>query len=92
MRGGNFDWDNWAGLPPAEQAKQQASKAALLESPESPIRQLLHGLQKLMHRPGKAGDAAGKDSVRCASVMVVLMHRALSPGLSSFYLRSCSLR
>lgn len=66
MRGGDFNWDNWAGLPPAELAKQRASTAALLEAPESPIRHLLSGLQGLMQRPcsgGKAG--AGKDNTRC---------------------------
>jgi hypothetical protein len=51
IRGGDFDWDNWAGLPPAELAKQRASTAALLETPESPIRQLLHGLKRLMQAP-----------------------------------------
>ena len=48
MRGGDFDWDNWAGLPPAELAKQRASTAALLETPESQTRQLLRGLKRLM--------------------------------------------
>ena len=51
MRGGDFDWDNWAGLPPAELAKQRASTAALLETPESPIRQLLRDLKRLMRMP-----------------------------------------
>lgn len=66
MRGGDFNWDNWAGLPPTELAKQRASTAALLEAPESPIRQLLSGLQGLMLSPCSTGKAAsGKDSPRC---------------------------
>ena len=72
MRGGDFNWDNWAGLPPAELAKQRASTAALLEPPESPIRQLLSGLQRLMTRPRSSGKApAGDDRPRCSDSCIV---------------------
>lgn len=64
LRGGNFDWDNWAGLPPAALAEQRAATAALLEASESPIRQLLHGLQKLVTAPGHNSKGAAIDNDR----------------------------
>ena len=66
LRGGDFDWDNWAGLPPAALAEQRAATAALLEAPESPIRQLLHGLQKLLTAPEHDSKGAAADHNRCA--------------------------
>ena len=66
LRGGDFDWDNWAGLPPAALAKQRAATAALLETPESPIRQLLHGLHKLMTAPGHNSKGFVTDNNRSA--------------------------
>ncbi len=73
MRGGDFSWGNWAGLPPAELAKQRASTAALLEAPESPIRQLLSGLQRLMCSPCSLGKAAvEKGGARCGLHCIAL--------------------
>ena len=65
MRGGDFSWDNWAGLPPAELAAHCASTAALLEPPESPIRRLLSGLQALMCRPRSSGKGEARCGVYC---------------------------
>ena len=66
LRGGDFDWDNWAGLPPAALAKQRAASAALLEASESPIRQLLHGLHKLMTASEHSSKAAATEDHRFA--------------------------
>ncbi len=68
MRGGDFDWDNWSGLPPAELAAQRANTAALLETPESPIRQLLHGLKRLMQAP------SGRSCTGCTSACLASTH------------------
>ena len=66
LRGGDFDWDNWAGLPPAALTKQRAASAALLEASESPIRQLLHGLHKLKTASEHSSKTAALDDHRCA--------------------------
>ncbi len=36
LRGADFDWDNWAGLPAAELAAQRAATAALLRDEGRP--------------------------------------------------------
>ena len=66
LRGGDFDWVNWAGLPPTALAEQRAATAALLEAPESPIRQLLHGLQKLVTAPQHNSKGHATENHRCA--------------------------
>lgn len=36
LRGADFDWDNWAGLPEAELAARRAAAAALLRDEVRP--------------------------------------------------------
>lgn len=83
LRGGDFDWDNWAGLPPAELAKQRASTAALLDSPESKIMQLLHGLQKLMHRPQEHGKGPKAEAASPRQATLTLQSLSCNPDLSA---------
>ena len=68
LRGADFDWNNWAGLPPEQLAAQKAAAAALLQDGASkrrrkqgtkpgPFLKCLGGLRRTRTAvPGKAAE------------------------------------
>ena len=65
LRGADFDWGNWAGLPPEQLAQRRAAAAALLQDPATTRRPCLDW-QRLIGRkpqePGRSDLGSGKVS------------------------------
>ena len=90
LRGADFDWGNWAGLPPDQLARCRAAAAALLQDPAAATRRPCLDWQRLTRQQAQKpkGDAgSGKASPAAARLGGTAGddNSALSPGAGASF-------
>ena len=68
LRGADFDWSNWAGLPPAQLAERRAAAAALLQDPAAARHPCLDWQRLFRAKPQKPRSNPGSDKLSTARV------------------------
>lgn len=89
LRGADFDWGNWAGLPPDLLAQSRVAAAALLQDPAAAKQPCLdwQRLARLQPKPGKGNEGSGKVSTGQISPAAAQPDdkTVLSPGASASF-------